>query len=541
MTTTQPTQLIGKRYRLVSRIASGGMGDVWKSHDELLDRMVAVKILKKEFTDDDSFLQRFRMEARAAASLSHAGIATVFDYNEELDSSGDRLASLVMELIDGEPLSKYVANRSHLTSLQTLDIIAQTASALEAAHERGIVHRDIKPANLLIRRDGSVKITDFGIARAADDVNLTKTGAMLGTVQYMAPEQLSGSRGSSASDIYSLGIVAYFCLVGQTPFYGMDPMAAALAHTRDPIPALPSTVPGGLRDLVGAMLEKDPKQRPASAGELALIASGLKDAVGEESIDIADEATALLSPVEAIASTARESTTVIDAAALGAGASFQETKPNLSRNTLLPPPGSFTNIKRKLDTPDHRRKGLLLLGILLLILLLSRLFSNHSQVFVPALQGRPVSVAVSILSKDGLQATKQYQNSPGAAPGTVINQSPQAGTTIGSGAAVTLYVASGYVNVTSSAYLGKPYAQASAALTALGLKPVAQAVTSSSPAGNVLKVSPTGTVKVGSTITLAVATPPPTTTTTTTTTTAAPAQGPPGPGGGGPPGKKGDN
>lgn len=539
MTTTQPTQLIGKRYRLVSRIASGGMGDVWKSHDELLDRMVAVKILKKEFTDDDSFLQRFRMEARAAASLSHPGIATVFDYNEELDPSGDRLASLVMELIDGEPLSKYVAHRSHLTSLQTLDIIAQTASALEAAHDRGIVHRDIKPANLLIRKDGSIKITDFGIARAADDVNLTQTGAMLGTVQYMAPEQLSGSRGSSASDIYSLGIVAYFCLVGQTPFYGMDPMAAALAHTRDPIPPLPSTVPGGLRDLVGAMLEKDPKQRPASAGELALMATGLKDAVGEDSSNVADEATALLSPIGSFASTGRESTTVMDAAAVGVGASFQETKPNLSRASLLQPPGSLADMRKKLDTPDHRRKALIILGILLLILLLSRLFSHSTQVFVPALQGRPVSVAISILSKDGLQATKHYESSPGSAPGTVVNQSPQAGTTVGAGAAVTLDVASGYVNVASSAYLGKPYAQASAALSALGLKPVAQAVTSSSPAGNVLKVSPTGQVKVGSTITLQVATPPPT---TTTTTTAAPPPAPgPGPGGGGPPKKKGDN
>src|SRR5665213_1331584 len=185
MTTVPQGRAFGGRYRLSERIASGGMGDVWRATDELLGRNVAIKLLRSEFGDTELFRRRFRFEAQAAASLSHPGIAAVFDYGEEDGDSGDHRAYIVMELVEGESLDVRLRRLGRLGPSPTMDIVGQAARGLQAAHDRGIVHRDVKPANLLIRPDGMVKITDFGIARAIDGSALTQTGAMLGTVQYM--------------------------------------------------------------------------------------------------------------------------------------------------------------------------------------------------------------------------------------------------------------------------------------------------------------------------------------------------------------------
>ena len=281
MTTDPGAPAVGGRYRLEDPIASGGMGDVWRAADELLGRQVAVKILKPGFGDDASFRLRFRAEARASASLSHPGVATVYDYGEQV-AGGIHTAYLVMELVPGEPLSALLARQVTIDPARTMDLVAQTAGALQAAHDRGIVHRDIKPANLLVRPDGSIKITDFGIARAADAMALTQTGMLLGTVAYMSPEQLSGLTATPASDLYSLGVVAYLCLVGRTPFAGVEQMAVAVAHVRDDVPPLPNEVPPAVRDVVYQLLDKDPARRPGSAGELAATAAGIRgQLVGE--------------------------------------------------------------------------------------------------------------------------------------------------------------------------------------------------------------------------------------------------------------------
>ena len=194
----------GGRYQLSSRIAIGGMGEVWQATDLVIGRTVAIKILKDEYLGDPGFLERFRAEARHAALVNHEGIANVFDYGEE-----DGSAYLVMELVPGEALSSILERERVLPTDKVLDIVAQTASALQAAHQAGLVHRDIKPGNLLITPEGRVKITDFGIARIADQVPLTATGQVMGTVQYLSPEQASGHPASPTTDIYSLGIVAY--------------------------------------------------------------------------------------------------------------------------------------------------------------------------------------------------------------------------------------------------------------------------------------------------------------------------------------------
>ncbi|MBN9612041.1 MAG: protein kinase, partial [Actinobacteria bacterium] len=260
----------GGRYELSSRIAVGGMGEVWKASDSIIGRSVAIKILKDEYMGDPGFLERFRAEARHAALVNHEGIANVFDYGEEQGS-----AYIVMELVPGEPLSAIIEREGRLPSDRVLGIVAQTATALQAAHDAGLVHRDIKPGNLLITPEGRVKITDFGIARIADQVPLTATGQVMGTVQYLAPEQASGHTATPSTDIYSLGIVAYECLAGKRPFTGESQVAIAMAQINDAPPALPDDVPQPVQRLVLACLAKDPQGRPASAAKLAQAAAAL--------------------------------------------------------------------------------------------------------------------------------------------------------------------------------------------------------------------------------------------------------------------------
>jgi eukaryotic-like serine/threonine-protein kinase len=269
----RPTQGVsfGGRYELQSRIAIGGMGEVWEATDHVIGRTVAIKILKDEYMGDPGFLERFRAEARHAALVNHEGIASVFDYGEENGS-----AFLVMELVPGEALSTVLERDGSLSTDKTLDIVGQTAAALQAAHAAGLVHRDIKPGNLLITPDGRVKITDFGIARIADQVPLTATGQVMGTVQYLSPEQASGHPASPATDIYSLGIVAYECLAGKRPFTGESQVAIAMAQINEQPPPLPPTVAVPVQNLVMAMIAKKPEDRPASAAAVARGASALR-------------------------------------------------------------------------------------------------------------------------------------------------------------------------------------------------------------------------------------------------------------------------
>lgn len=269
-----PGVALGDRYQLASRIAVGGMGEVWKASDRVIGRTVAIKILKPELVDAPGFLERFRTEGKHAARVDHDGIARVYDYGEQ-----DGSAFLVMELVHGEPLSTVLSREGPLPTDHVLDIVAQTASALHAAHSAGLVHRDIKPDNLLIEPDGRVKIADFGIARATDQVPFTVVGQVMGTVHYAAPEQLGGRPVTAASDIYSLGVVAYESLAGRRPFDGDSLMAIALAQVNDAPPAMPEHVPIPVRDLVTSCLAKDPAARPRTAAALAGAARALRDSL----------------------------------------------------------------------------------------------------------------------------------------------------------------------------------------------------------------------------------------------------------------------
>jgi eukaryotic-like serine/threonine-protein kinase len=266
-----PRGLIEGRYRLDDPIATGGMGEVWRATDLVLNRPVAVKLLRPGSAGYEENLVRFRAEARHAGSLSHPGIAKVYDYREA------EPPYLVMELVDGPSLARLL-DAGPLDPAPTMGLIAQAARALQAAHAAGLVHRDIKPGNLLVGPGGWVKITDFGIAHAAGSAPLTRPGALLGTPAYLAPERAAGAPATPAADLYALGIVAYQCLTGRLPFKG-EAVAVALAHREQPLPPLPPWVPAEVAALVADLTAKDPRARPASAGQVAERAEDLHAAL----------------------------------------------------------------------------------------------------------------------------------------------------------------------------------------------------------------------------------------------------------------------
>jgi serine/threonine-protein kinase len=261
---TAPGLALGERYRLERQIAVGGMGEVWQAYDEALQRPVAVKVLREEYAGDTGFLDRFRTEARNSAALSHPNIAALFDYGEQEGS-----AYLVMELVVGDPLSDILEREPVLPARRLLPLLAQASRGLHAAHEAGVVHRDVKPGNILIGRGARVKITDFGVSMATGQRTMTATGMVMGTAQYLSPEQAVGRPATPLSDLYSLGVVAYEALAGKRPFTGPTAVDIAVAHVNDPVPPLPFAVDKPLAALVMRLLSKDPAKRPASGEELA--------------------------------------------------------------------------------------------------------------------------------------------------------------------------------------------------------------------------------------------------------------------------------
>ncbi|MET8870227.1 serine/threonine-protein kinase [Nonomuraea sp. NPDC004580] len=275
-----PETVLAGRYRLLSRLGSGGHGEVWRALDVLLDRVVAVKTVRAGLDGDAA--ARFHAEARSMATVEHPGVVGVFDYGIA-DVDGRRTPYLVMKYLDGEPLHLLLERRGRISAGATMDLVAQTAEALQAAHDAGVVHRDVKPGNLIVRADGSVVLTDFGIARAAEGHKLTASGIVLGTATYCAPEQAEGAEPTAAMDVYALGVVAYECLSGRPPFHGDNAVAIALQHVHDPPPPLPADVPPAVAEVVRRALTKDPAARWPSAGALAAAARALSGEVAADS------------------------------------------------------------------------------------------------------------------------------------------------------------------------------------------------------------------------------------------------------------------
>ncbi|MDR2382184.1 MAG: serine/threonine protein kinase, partial [Bifidobacteriaceae bacterium] len=253
-------------YKLISRIAVGGMGEVWRAHDQITNAPVAIKVLRPEFTGDAVSLKRLRFEARNAAMLNHPNITQVLDYGE-IDGTG----YIVMEYVEGKSLADVLATHSTIAPLRLLPILIQASLGLHAAHSAGVVHRDVKPGNILLGHADQVKLTDFGISVAHGQLSLTDAGKVMGTAQYLAPEQALGNQATPAGDLYSLGVIAYEALAGERPFRGDNYVAIALAHVNEQPPPLPASVENSLAQLVLRLMEKEPDQRPADGAELAAL------------------------------------------------------------------------------------------------------------------------------------------------------------------------------------------------------------------------------------------------------------------------------
>lgn len=271
--------VLSDRYRLSERVATGGMGAVWRCTDLLLEREVAVKVLLPTLVADAEFATRFRAEARMLAALRHPGVVAVHDVGQATLADGTPVDYLVMEYVEGEPLGHWIGRAGRLDAASAMSVVAQAADALHAAHVAGIVHRDVKPGNLLVRPDGRVVLVDFGIARSPALTGLTAANIVLGTALYMSPEQGTGQPVSAASDVYALGAVAYLCLAGRPPFVGENPLEVALRHQQDEPAPLPPGTPPAVIELVARTMAKRPADRFGSAAEMARAATEARRAV----------------------------------------------------------------------------------------------------------------------------------------------------------------------------------------------------------------------------------------------------------------------
>lgn len=444
--------VIGKRlsgrYKVLEMIGGGGMANVYLAHDMILDRDVAVKMLRLDFANDEEFIRRFRREAQSATSLAHPNIVNIYDVGEEND-----LYYIVMEYVDGQTLKQYIQQNSPLRVEEALEIMKQLTSAISHAHQNHIVHRDIKPQNILVDRFGNVKITDFGIAMALSATSITQTNSVLGSVHYLSPEQARGGMANKKSDIYSLGIVMFELLTGRLPFSGESAVSIALKHLQSETPSVRRwnpNIPQSVENIVLKATAKDSFHRYNSVEEMEedLRTALDSDRINEQKfmIPIDDEATKAIPVITNDRPLQNLDETLVHS---------QEKTPNNQNN-----PDKKGKEKKK------RKKWPIILISTLVLLTLLGIFTitvlpdllSAKEIKVPEVQGMDADEAKIKLESAGLTVSKEVEiNDKEIEEGKAIKTNPEEGTIVKENASITLYISSGKEKYELSNYVGSDY------------------------------------------------------------------------------------
>lgn len=445
--------IIGKRisgrYKILKMIGGGGMANVYLAHDMILDREVAVKMLRLDFANDEEFIRRFHREAQSATSLTHPNIVSIYDVGEE-----DSLYYIVMEYVNGQTLKQYINQHSSLRVEKALDIMMQLTSAISHAHQNHIIHRDIKPHNILIDPNGSVKITDFGIAMALSATSITQTNSVLGSVHYLSPEQARGGMANRKSDIYSLGIVMFEILTGRLPFSGESAVSIALKHLQSETPSVRrwnSTIPQSVENIVLKATAKDPFHRYNSVDEME---EDLRTALNPERMDepkfiipIDDEATKAIPIITDDRPHKNLDETLVH-----------------SNDKILPAKKDTPN-KEKTSKKKRKKWPMILISTFLILSILGLLtvtflpdLLSAKDVKIPDVSGMDVDDAISELQLSGIVVDKQVEMPDDlVAEGKVIKTDPEIGSTVKENAKVNLYISTGKEKIELSNYVGRIY------------------------------------------------------------------------------------
>ncbi|MHB8532185.1 MAG: Stk1 family PASTA domain-containing Ser/Thr kinase [Solirubrobacteraceae bacterium] len=470
----EPETLIDGRYRVVSRLGSGGMADVYLAHDELLGREVAVKVLHHHFAEDQEFVERFKREASSAAGLSHPNIVGIFDRGE-----WNGTYYIAMEYVAGRSLKAIVRDHGAMDPCEAIDMVVQILSAARSAHRRGVIHRDLKPHNVIVDEDGRARVTDFGIARAGAS-DMTMTGSIMGTAQYLSPEQAQGYTVSAASDIYSVGVILYELLTGALPFQGETAVAIAFKQV-SAVPRPPSelnpALPASLDAVVLRALAKDPVERFADDDELIAALGAEREALPAQA---------------ALAYDGRPPA--------HAGGSDPPTGLLFAVPAAPPEPyGSLPEEERRRRWGWWALAGLLVAGAVAAALLL--VLAPAQKVTVPGVTGQSQQTASATLHQAGLAPEASLAASPTVPSGVVISQSPAAGALLAKGGHVKIVVSGGPASAAVTPVENLPEGQALARLRKAGFKPTVRSVASPTvAAGRAIGTEPPAEVeaKVGS-------------------------------------------
>ena len=470
--------LLSDRYRIKSRIGGGGMANVYLGYDIILKRDVAIKVLRPEFANDPEFIERFDREAQAATSLSHPNIVSIYDVGEE-----DNILYIVMEYVDGPTLKEYVMNNGPLQVEEALDIMEQLTSAIQHAHETGLIHRDIKPQNVLIDRNGKVKITDFGIAVALSATALTQTNSVLGSVHYLSPEQARGGKATKLSDIYSLGIVFYELLTGQLPFTGQSPVSIALKHLQDDTPSvrkLNPSIPQSVENIILQSTAKDPFYRYSSVAEMQdAIVVALNPEKRNEPL--------FQPPIEE--GEATKAIPIITDETIEKMKIDEQSEPTLVHQTAPVKKTQEDNPKKK--QKKKRRRWIIgivsFLTIAVIIFLALILFNTPKDVVIPDVTDMEYEEAVDQLETLKLKVEKDTTFSEEIAEGRVVSTDPPAGRTVKEKTTVKVFVSEGKEKIEFDDYVGKNFSQVERILLDEGYKEVrAYDVVSDEPVGTII-------------------------------------------------------